>query len=143
LPEGSDCVRRWLSDVARSVSDRASVLEALKSERRALEELDRMPKTYTAGKIEATRGRIAETVERLEAMERAHAAKVPEFLALMEQLPDALVARALVLRCLHGKTWQQCAIQLHVNRQHLERCYKASIPDLAKLVPSRYRGDGA
>lgn len=131
-------VNAWIEDVARVARDRDNLIDALRSERRVLEELERMPPTYQ-DRLEPTRARLVAVIGMLEERERDHAEKIPEFLSIMEELPDPLVARALVLRVMQGKTWKQCAMSLYVNRTHLERLYRKSMPDLVRLVPSRYR----
>lgn len=138
MADNYSLVKAWVDDVCRSQRDRDNAAAALRSERRVLEELDRMPPSYQ-GRLGQTRAHLVATIELLEENEAVHAAKLPEFVALMGELPNSLVARALVLRAVEGLTWQRCAMRLHVNRQHLERLYRKSMPDLMKLVPSRYR----
>lgn len=133
-------VKAWIDDVCRSAADRDAVLSVLKAERRALEELERMPPSYQT-QLEATRARIVGVIEDLERREAEHAAKVPEFVELVGRLPNAALSRALVLRAVEGKTWQKCADAVHYDRKHLERLYKRSMPDLVRIMPDRYKGE--
>ena len=138
MPDDSTIVKTWFDDVCRSVTNRDAVLSVLKSERRILEELERMPPSYQ-GKLEATRGRMNDAIGRLEACEAECADRVCEFVELMGRLPDATLARALTIRVLEGKKWSKTAEAVHYDKSSLFRLYNRSTRVLAGLAPDRYK----
>lgn len=61
------------------------------------------------------------------------------FYEVMQSVRPAEVAEAWRMRCIEGKTWLQCSMALHYNRQHLERLSKQAKVSAYDLIPGEYR----
>lgn len=61
------------------------------------------------------------------------------FYAVLGQVSPPEVAEAWRMRCIDGKTWLQCSLALHYNRQHLERLSKRAKVAAYPLIPGEYR----
>lgn len=138
-------VDRWLEDVSGASQRWKTATEAQKSSERVVSYL-REIMARMSGLSPDLDARMDEAIAKNEANARmladeaARQAEVEsEFYAFLPYVAPAEVAEAWRLRCIGGKTWQQCSMALHYNRQHLERLSKKAKIDVYGRIPEAYR----
>ena len=137
LSDVSDASRRWkTAKTAQQSAERVVAhLEEIRGRMRgASPELDaRMAEAIGAN--EDTARALAEEALRLSGLESG-------FYEALQAVKPPEVAEAWRMRCIEGKTWLQCSLALHYNRQHLERLSKRAKVEIYGLIPERYKDDG-
>jgi len=138
-------VDKWLEDVSEASRRWKTAKSAQQSSERTASYLEEIAANMV-GKSEELDGRMAVAIERNKAnAERmaqyaAEQAELEsEFYEFLKHVRPAEVAEAWRLRCIGHRTWYQCAMALHYNRQHLERLSKQAKATAYAYLPRRYR----
>lgn len=140
-----ECVDRWLDDVSGAARRWKTVKAAQQSAERVmayLEEISRKMRgespdldermAEAMGRFRENASRLADEALRLSELESG-------FYAILPHVEPPEVAEAWRMRCIEHKTWSQCSMSLHYNRQHLERLSKRAKAQAYPMIPRSYR----
>lgn len=143
--ERIEAVDRWLSDVSQASRKWKTAKAAQQASERVVAYLEEIrervhdaPPELDARMAEAiARNRenaamLAESAERQAEMESG-------FYEVVSKVSPPEVAEAWRMRCMEHKTWARCSMELHYNRQHLERLSKKAKLAVYAIMPEAYR----
>ena len=138
-------VDRWLEDVSaasarwrtakaaqQSVEGAISYLEEIRSH------MGSMPADMQA-RMDSAIAKNRDNLEKLVELADRQADLESGFYEALPLVRPPEVAEAWRMRCIEGKTWLQCSMALHYNRQHLERLSRRAKVAVYEAIPERYR----
>lgn len=138
-------VDRWLDDVSAAAKRKHTAESARLASERTVAHLEEAKSRVhgTPGELE---GMLDEAIranrENIELQAESalrYAELVGGFNAVLEYVSPPEVAEAWRMRCIDGKTWLQCSLALHYNRQHLERLSRRAKAAAYPHIPVEYR----
>ena len=139
-------VDRWLEDVAAASRRWKSARAAQQASERVVAYLEEV-RSRVHGVPPDLESRMDEAIDR----NRANAGRLADaaneqselecgFYDVVLAVRPPEVGEAWRMRCMEGKTWLRCSMELHYNRQHLERLSARAKVDAYDLLPERYKG---
>ena len=138
-------VDRWLGDVSDASQRWRTAKAAQQAASSVVDHLEEI-RGRVRGASPDLEARMAEAVEQSRGVAARLADEALRLSGLESGFYDALgavnppeVAEAWRMRCIEGKTWLQCSLALHYNRQHLERLSKRAKVDIYDRIPGEYR----
>lgn len=143
--EKIEAVDRWLADVAAASRRWKTARAAQQSTERVVSYLEEI-----RGCVRGVPADLESRMDEAIAKNRENAAALAEaamgqavlergFYEVIGGVEPPEVAEAWRMRCIEGKTWARCAMELHYNRQHLERLSRKAKAEVYGRIPGSYR----
>ena len=143
--EKAACVDRWLEDVSGASRRWKTAKAAQQSSERVVAYLNEI-RGRMYGHSDELDARMDEAIARNKANAEAMGAAAlrlsdieGRFYDVLQSVEPPELAEAWRMRCIEHKTWSQCSMDLHYNRQHLERLNKRAKPLVYDIIPREYR----